>query len=52
VSDLAARVDPGVGAAGDREHGLGQPGQRPAERLLDHLLDGPQAWLTAPAVKA
>jgi hypothetical protein len=52
VSHLAARVNPGVGPAGDGQRRLGREGQGPAERLLDHLLDGPQARLAAPAVEA
>jgi hypothetical protein len=51
VRDLAAGVDPGVSAAGDGQRGLGREGQRPAERLLDDLLDGPKARLAAPAVE-
>jgi hypothetical protein len=51
VRDLAPGVDPGVGAAGDRQGRLGREGQGPAERLLDGLLDGPQARLAAPAVE-
>jgi hypothetical protein len=51
VRDLAPGVDPGVGAAGDGQRGLGREGQGPAERLLDDLLDGPQSRLAAPAMK-
>ena len=51
VSDLAACVDSGVRAPGDRQgRGLSEPQNAP-QRLLDRFLDGYLPWLRGPAVE-
>jgi hypothetical protein len=52
VGHLAACVHPRVGPAGNGQYWFTGQGQGSRECFLQDLLDRPQTWLTAPAMKA